>query len=296
MHAYYLVDDDPAVLRMMQRIIEQERLGRVLGTAQDGRSAQLDLVALAPNVVVIDLLMPGQDGIQTIRNLQAKGFSGLFVMLSHVTDKEMVAQAYEAGVQFYISKPLNLIEIVSVLTGVNEKLSMRQALASIQNTLLPLYRNERSPRGAEEPVAPRRQTALRILTDLGILGEAGAEDLLALADLPVPPVYGQELHRLYEQLAQHSRRTARPKSSEVRSIEQRLRRAALSALSNMAALGLEDFGDPRFERLASTFFDFVEIRVEMNRLRQNSRGPTGRVNMKKFLAAFVLAIEEGLHV
>jgi len=296
-HTYYLVDDDPVVLQMMERIIIQNQLGRVLDSSQDGITAEQDLLIIKPDVVVIDLLLPGQDGIQTIRNLHAKGYDGTFVMLSHVTDKTMVAEAYEAGIQFFISKPLNLMEIVSVLTRVGENLRLRQALATIQSTLNPLTTNPAGPKrpGSWERAGLRRQVAKRVLSDLGILGEAGASDLLTLADLPLAPANGLSLHQIYSQLADHYRKSTSSTSIEVRSIEQRLRRAAMSAQMHMAALGLEDFGDPRFDRLVPAFFDFNEVRVEMNLLRQNGRGPSGRINMKKFLSAFLMTIEEALY-
>lgn len=97
-----------------------------------------------------------------------------------------------------------------------------------------------------------------------------------------------ELQQLYEELASFYQGSGSPagKSTEPKAIEQRLRRAAAMALRHMASLGLEDYGDPRFERLAGTFFEFEEVRIEMARLRKGS-GPGGRAGLKRFVEAYL---------
>lgn len=56
--------------------------------------------------------MPGLDGIQTIKKLRAQGFTGAFVMISQVENKEMIGQAYLHGIDTYIHKPINRYEVV----------------------------------------------------------------------------------------------------------------------------------------------------------------------------------------
>lgn len=293
---FAIIDDDPAIIRMVEQTIEAAQLGRVAVTAGDGTTGAQRVCEEQPDVVVIDLLMPGQDGLQTIDQLRHSGFGGAFVMLSHVTDKRLIAEAYSREVEFYISKPLNRTEIVAVLRRVLENMSMRRTLAHIRSSLHP-YGEKPVTAPAPTPSPERRRNlATRLLADLGILGEAGAEDLLLLAEqpvgLPAAAADGFEMSAVYEHLAAHYRKCGEGRrSAGIKAIEQRMRRAASAALHHLAALGVEDWGDPRFERLAPTFFDFNEVRTEMARLRSQNRGPSGRVNLKKFLSAFLLELD-----
>lgn len=295
-YRFLLIDDDPAVLRILGRIVAEEGLGTVAGAVRNGVEAESTWRTLDPDIVIVDLLMPQVDGLETMRRLRAQGFSGKFVVLSQVTDKEMVAAAYQAGVEFYITKPINRIETVGVLRRVVEHLRVTSILGQIRNSL-----TQAEPRTLPEAAAGagpgprtaplRRNRAEEVLADLGILGEAGATDLLLLAEvaerepmLPLP-----ELKTVYRRLvAAYAGRKDRSQRPEA--VEQRLRRSAAVALSHVAAIGLEDYGNPRFEHLAPRFFDFQEVRVEMQRLRRGA-GPPGRVNLKKFLGAFLLELE-----
>jgi two-component system response regulator YcbB len=296
-----IIDDDPAVVRMLQRIIEERALGAVAGREADGPGGEQAALALRPDIVLIDLLMPGQDGLETIRHLKERGFEGVFIMLSQVADKELVARAYKAGVEFYIYKPLNLTEVVSVLRRVTESLQMKQTLQHIRASLGPLTGAAApppAPHRAEPDEPDIRRAARQVLADLGILGEAGAADLTAVALLPrFRSETGRsdfELGAVYTELSDHYLESAaESKAPGAKAIEQRLRRAASAALSRLAALGLEDFADPRFERLAHPFFDFTEVRTEMNRLR-TGKGLPGRINLKRFLAAYLHEVESAL--
>jgi len=292
------VDDDPAVVRMLQRIVEEHGQGAVVGRATDGPSGEAAALQHRPDIVLIDLLMPGQDGLETIRRLRNAGFAGVFVMISQVNDKDLVARAYKAGVEFFIYKPLNLTEILSVLRRVTESVQMRQTIQHIRASLGPLAPAEAAPpapRGAATENQVRR-AGRRVLADLGILGEAGGAELIAITLLPEfrggQTAADIDLTALYSALAQHYQSEG-ARAPGPKAIEQRIRRAALAALSHLAALGLEDFADPRFERLAPTFFGFTEVRTEMARLRSGS-GVPGRINLKKFIDAFLHEVQSAL--
>jgi two-component system response regulator YcbB len=300
-----IVDDDPAVVRMLQRIVEEHGLGVVVGRAADGPSGEATALQQRPDVVLIDLLMSGQDGLETIRRLRDQGFAGAFIMISQVNDKDLVARAYKAGVEFFIHKPLNLTEILAVLRRVTEGLQMRQTLQHIRASLAPLAPTAGTAPAPVPPIPPKnevteaqvRRAGRRVLADLGILGEAGGAELIAIALLPgfMAGEYGGEFDMtgLYSALAEHYQEHSEGRAPGAKAIEQRLRRAAAAALSHLAALGLEDYADPRFERLAPTFFGFTEVRAEMSRLRSGS-GVPGRINLKKFVDAFLHEIESAV--
>ncbi|MCO6062872.1 glutamine utilization two-component system response regulator GlnL, partial [Pseudomonas sp. MOB-449] len=80
-------------------------------------------------ILLIDLLMPGRDGIETIRQIQ-NTYSGKIVMISQVEAKEMVGEAYSLGIEYFIHKPINRIEIVTVLQKVKERIELEHSIGA----------------------------------------------------------------------------------------------------------------------------------------------------------------------
>ncbi len=71
-----------------------------------------------PDIVIVDLLMPRKDGLTLVREYKSKYPHIQYIMLSQVSSKDMIAKAYENGIEFYISKPINAVEVKSVLKKV----------------------------------------------------------------------------------------------------------------------------------------------------------------------------------
>lgn len=120
----YIVEDDTSVIGILEDIVEGNELGVVCGDS-GGEPANLgQILALDPDLVLVDLLMPQKDGIQVVRELKEQGCRAKFIMISQVSNKEMVAKAYLAGVDFFINKPINLIEVRQVILNVRRQLEM----------------------------------------------------------------------------------------------------------------------------------------------------------------------------
>ena len=77
----YIVEDDISVISILEDIVESNDLGTVCGDS--GSGLDLDkILALAPDLVLADLLMPGKDGIQVVRELKERGCLAKFIMIS----------------------------------------------------------------------------------------------------------------------------------------------------------------------------------------------------------------------
>ncbi|MDR4361950.1 response regulator, partial [Bacillus anthracis] len=152
---FYIVDDEKAVRSMLAQIIEDEDLGEVIGEAENGLSLEQQMLILKNiDILFIDLLMPIQDGIKTIRQIKPS-FKGKIIMVSQVESKELIAEAYSLGVEYYIIKPINRIEVLTVVRKVIERIRLEKSIKNIQeslNTVLKLdsnssvqekYRNEK---------------------------------------------------------------------------------------------------------------------------------------------------------
>ena len=106
----YIVEDDFSVISVLEDIVERNNLGTICGDSSNGVPDLEHILAMNPDLILIDLLMPGKDGIQVVRELKSRSCQAKFIMISQVSAKEMIAKAYLAGVDFFISKPINLIE------------------------------------------------------------------------------------------------------------------------------------------------------------------------------------------
>ena len=275
----YLIDDDPNILNFMKLIIQARNLGEICGICSSPIDALEDLRYIKPDIVVVDLLMPGMDGISFVKKANANFQDIAYIMLSQVSSKDMIASAYEAGVEFFIQKPINAIEVENVITRVCQSLAMKRTLNSMQNLFMTQMRDV-IPKAA--PIAPSEPVHLQktkdILQRLGIIGEIGSKDIINVVDYMITHRDTASDMTLIELCAQFSEN---PKS-----VEQRIRRTANTAMVNLAHLGLEDYSNDTFIEYSNTLFNFEQIRREMDHIRgRNHKG--GNVKIRNFLNALV---------
>ena len=133
---FYLIDDDSNVLNILKLIIKSRQLGEVCGTAQSGTDGLDDLLTVQPDIIIVDLLMPEMDGISFVKKARNILPDSAYIMLSQVTSKDMIASAYESGIEFYIQKPVNSIEVESVIRKVIGSLGAKRTLTQVQNIFL----------------------------------------------------------------------------------------------------------------------------------------------------------------
>ncbi|MCG7344973.1 response regulator [Sporosarcina sp. ACRSL] len=287
---YFIVDDDLASRRMLEQIINEDELGYVVGEAENGVQAIAPIQSTQPDVVLIDLLMPALDGIETLEQLKKQGFQGQFIMISQIVNKEMVGEAYEKGVEFFIHKPINRVEVRSILMKTKEKYQLQQSLRTIRDSLANIDAT------TEQPRRKRVSDIVRfILNDMGIIGEVGSDDIVAIIEIlmsreeripQLPP-----LKDLYEAVARKMENVN--VSKESKAIEQRIRRTIVAAVNNIASMGVVDYTSPQFEYYAPRYFDFQDIRLRMKQIDEDKE-TTARVkiNIKKFIQVLYLETEE----
>lgn len=289
-----IVDDDKVIVNMLQRIIAQYKLGEVVATAADGLQAERLVLELKPQLVLVDLLLPGQDGITLVSKLAPACPKTRFIMLSQVNDKNMVGDAYGKGIDFFISKPINAIEVVSIVRRVEELLQLKTAFAAIENTARVLAGDRgEAPRTA--PVPAYRNKLRQILSDIGIAGDLGSKDLVAVCALihedPAIRKAPEEL-QLTELLRalQEKYYEETGLQTDGKTIEMRIRRGVSKALRNLASLGIEDYGHEKFIMYSSSLFDYPDIKAEMDYLR-GKVATGGKVNIRSFIRRLILMTE-----
>ena len=99
-----LVDDHRLVRAGLEQLIDADPGMRVVGSASDGAEAVELAQASAPDVVLMDLSMPGMDGIEATRRILAAVPSAQVVVLTSFTDRDRVIDALDAGAVGYLLK------------------------------------------------------------------------------------------------------------------------------------------------------------------------------------------------
>lgn len=274
----FIIEDDISVIGILEDIVEGSGLGSLCGDTGDGPPDLDQILSLDPDLILIDLLMPGKDGIQIVRELKERGCGAKFIMISQVSAKEMIAKAYTAGVEFFIQKPINLIEVRQVISNVKSQIENERALKTIQN----VFAGREAPVSRPGPAELRRRKLTHILSQLGMAGEKGSKDITDLCLLLLEE--GGSVSQTGVS-ALCARLPGPPKSTE-----QRIRRAVERGLGHIASLGLEDYNNEFFLRYATRLFPFHEVRAEM--AFQQGKGPRGKASLKKFLDGLVILVEE----
>lgn len=279
----FIVDDDKNIQKMLEFFIRKEDLGTIAGIQDSGADAAEEILFVQPDIVLLDLLLPGKDGIHVLEEITQGGFQGKVIMISQVDDAQMMEKAYERGIMFYINKPLNAIEVVSVISNVAKLVHLQKSMDTIQGALLGI---QAVPSVNQNVLGERFR---KICSDIGIWGMKGIDELRKIiymileyqkAEKPyqMKEIYEKVAGELYgmEQLA-----------SNKKALEQRVRRIMLKALDNIAQMGAEDYYDPVFADYANLLFDFGQVRARMRHLKDPA-AEQGRISSKKFVEGFLL--------
>src|ERR1700686_2012015 len=109
-----LVDDEPGMLRYIRTLLEVDDYK--VETASTGEKAvERVQKGLRPELVLLDLLMPGIDGLETLEQMRKLQPGVKVVMLSCVNDTKKVVQAIHLGATDYITKPFQKAELDKVI-------------------------------------------------------------------------------------------------------------------------------------------------------------------------------------
>lgn len=113
-----VVDDHPLLRDGLRQVLENTGEFEVVGQASDGEKAISLADELRPDVVVMDLLMPGIDGVATCREIVELLLDTRVLMLTASTDDEAVIRSVAAGATGYVVKDATLPELLEAVRDV----------------------------------------------------------------------------------------------------------------------------------------------------------------------------------
>jgi two-component system, OmpR family, response regulator MprA len=108
-----VVDDDPAIREALDRALRLE--GFEVSTGDDGEAALASVEERPPDVMVLDVMMPGLTGVEVVRRLRADGYELPICVLSARDELADRVEGLRAGADDYLVKPFELEELVARL-------------------------------------------------------------------------------------------------------------------------------------------------------------------------------------
>lgn len=281
----YIVDDDIIVIKMIEEIVLDGELGEIIGTCDKSLTALDEICVLKPDILIVDLLMPELDGISLVERFKRVCPNSKCIMISQVSSKKIVGDAYDKGITFFISKPVNKKEIRQVIKNLTEQITLESHLKKIKQVLsLEEYKqlpsDNLNKHNSNQEVEKKFKM---VFSRLGILGEVGCDDIMRLC-LYIMGTNSQGSNHKLKDLSNDL-------SDNPKAMEQRIRRTINKGLSNIANLGIEDYLNESYVKYSNTLFDFDQVRLEMEFIR-GKKGSGGKINIKKFMDNLILIVEE----
>jgi two-component system response regulator MprA len=105
-----IIEDDQAILKLIQRGLSYE--GYLVDTATDGRTGLTQARDRNPDLVILDWMLPGMDGLEVCHRIRMGGSTPILMLTAKDTIQDRV-QGLDAGADDYLTKPFNLDELLA---------------------------------------------------------------------------------------------------------------------------------------------------------------------------------------
>ncbi len=182
-----LIVDDHAVVRSgLRKVLEAEPDIEVVGEAGDARHAVFETRAKMPDVILMDVVMPGKSGIEAIPDVLHDAPDAKVLILSMQDDPRYVREAFEAGAAGYVLKEAADTDVVA---AVREVAAGGHYVHPTLGARLVAADAEERKRVAQDPLSDRERGVLRLLA----LGHTNQE----IAEMLYISVRTAETHRAH---------------------------------------------------------------------------------------------------
>lgn len=176
-----LVADDHAVLRAgLTRLLNAEPDIVVVGEAGDGDEAVSRTARLLPDVLLLDITMPGLGGIDVIRQVRARSLPVAILVLTMHEDEGYLREALKAGALGYIPKKAAEAEVISAIRAVHRgEIFVYSSLAKslVSEAIYGSTSDRKTPADSYEQLSRREQEVLRLVAQ-GYTNQQAADELV----------------------------------------------------------------------------------------------------------------------
>ena len=193
-----VVDDHPMVLEGLRRVLEQEASLQVVGEARSGDEAIEKAASLSPDVIIMDLKMPGMDGITATREIKRK-MPWIVILVLTLYAEDYVQQAIEAGASGYLLKDSDRDQIIRAIHEVYKGLC--PITPSLTRYLISEF--SRVSHGTKALILTRRQREILRFIAEGVHGKDISRQLHIS-----PSTVKREIREIFDRLGVDSRAQA----------------------------------------------------------------------------------------
>ena len=155
-----IVDDHPVVRSGLRRVLESQVDIEVVGEAGDARHAVFETRAKKPDVILMDIVMPGKSGIEATPGVLHDVPEAKVLILSMQDDPNYVRQAFAAGATGYILKEAADTDLVA---AVREVAAGRNYVHPTLGARMVVAEAEERERAEQDPLSDRERDVLRLL-------------------------------------------------------------------------------------------------------------------------------------
>lgn len=156
-----IVEDNSSMREGLAALIRMSNGYTLVGACRNGDTAVRDLPAVAPDVVLMDINMPGISGIETLRQLRVQLPKLKAIMLTVATDSRHVFSAFESGADGYLVKdtePSRILEAIKEVEAGGSPIS-----SPIARLLVQKFHQQGTSAHPEENLTPREEEILNCL-------------------------------------------------------------------------------------------------------------------------------------
>ena len=156
-----IVDDEPQIRRALRTALAGH--GYEVELAEDGEAALTALAARPPDVVVLDLVMPGVDGFEVLRQARAWSKVPIVVLSARGQERDKV-EALDLGADDYLTKPFGMAELLARVRAVLRRAGApTEPRLAVGDVAIDLARHVVTKAGAEVHLTPTEYDLLRVL-------------------------------------------------------------------------------------------------------------------------------------
>ena len=195
-----IVEDLDEVREGLKQFISLNPEFKVLDTFKTAEEALFDIPRLQPDIVIMDINLPGMNGIECIKQIKTKVPRTQFMMFTVYENDEKVFEALKAGASGYLLKNTGLMQLIEALQELHNGGSPMSA--NIARKLVTVFREKENSEIPVEALSKRETEILQLLSK-GLLYKEIADQL----SISVSTVR-QHIHKIYEKLHVQNRTEA----------------------------------------------------------------------------------------
>jgi DNA-binding NarL/FixJ family response regulator len=193
-----LVEDDARVRRTLAMILDSEEDCQCIGQYSSGEKAVEAIPGQPPQVIIMDVNLPGINGVECVRQLIAKGVEAHILMLTVHKDTDVIFDALTAGASGYLVKPVHADQLLAAVRDIHG--GGAPMTSSIARKVVQAFQRKPEPEG--EALSARETEVLSWLTKGHAYKEIAEEMKISYATVHT------HIERIYKKLHVNSRAQA----------------------------------------------------------------------------------------